>query len=204
MADVPYKRLTRDRMPRQFAVVSVGRVSLWLGSDHLLLVERSGFTESYKRFYFRDIQAITIQKTSRRSIWNGVLAIPFVICLFGFFVSMTSPRNTTGMVISSILLVITLLPIILNNIRGTACTCQLKTAVQIENLGSIGRVNQAHKVLDKIRPFIVAAQGQLTAEEVSARMQHTVLAQQNALQPAPSAASLEPITTSPPVPPILS
>lgn len=195
MPEFTYQRLTRERMPRRFAIVSVGRVSLWLGSDHLLLVERNGYTESYKRFYFRDIQAITIQKTPRRTVWNAILAVPFAICLFGFIVSITAPRNTAGMVTSSIFLAIFLTPILINNIRGTACGCQLRTAVQTEELGSVSRVRQAHKVLAKIRPLIVAAQGQFTAEEVSARLQAAAVAQAQPEARSPEA----PPSDAPPV-----
>lgn len=198
MAEPIYQRLTRERMPRQFSVISTGRVSLWLGSDHLLLVERSGFTETYKRFYFRDIQAITIQKTSRRTVWNVVLAMPMAICLFGFTVSMTAPRNSTGMIVSSILLALTLVPIMINNIRGTACACQLRTAVQTEDLGSLSRVRQTQKVLNKIRPLIVAAQGQLAPDEVSARMQQAAILQ------APSQKPQVLPSSSAPEPPVLS
>jgi len=193
MDEANYKRLTRERTPRQFTIATVSRVSLWLGGDHLLLVERSGFTETYKRFYFRDIQAITIQKTSRRSVWNGVLAVPLAICLFGLVVSLTSPRNTTGMVVSSILVTLTLIPFLLNNLRGPACACQLRTAVQTEDLGSLSRVRQTQKVLEKIRPLIVAAQGSLSPEEVAARM-HQAASPQLGTTPAEA-----PPASAPPV-----
>lgn len=205
MPESTYQRLTRDRTPRRFSVVGVGRVSLWLGSDHLLLVDRNNYTENYKRFYFRDIQAITVQKTSRRAIWNAVLAVPFAFCLFGFIVSMTPPRSESGIVgtiVLSIFLAILLVPILINNIRGAACACQLRTAVQTEDLGSLSRVRQTRKVLDKIRPLIVAAQGQLTPEEVSARMQAAAVAQAQTEARKPEA----PPPAAPPsdAPPVLS
>ena len=47
--------------------------TVWLGRDHLLLVSRAGYTENYKRFYFRDIQAIIIRKTVTSLIGNTVI-----------------------------------------------------------------------------------------------------------------------------------
>lgn len=170
MAETTYQRLTRDRTPRRFAVATVSRVSLWLGSDHLLHVEHNGFTESYKRFYFRDIQAIIVQETARRNIWNAVLGLPLAICLIGVIATAVPPANLAGMFVWSVFAALLLLPLVINNLRGTACTCYLRTAVQTEELGSLGRIRQTQKVLVKIRPLIAAAQGQLTAEEVSVRM----------------------------------
>jgi TctA family transporter len=193
MAQPVYHRLTRDRMPNQFAVVSVVRSSLWLGSDHLLLVQRGGFTETYKRFYFRDIQAITVQETRRRTIWNAVLMVPLGICLIGLVICAIPRMNGVAMIVWAIFGGLFLLPFVVNNLRGTACACQLRTAVQTEEIASLSRVRQTRKVLAKIRPLIVAAQGQLTPEEVSARMQAAVGEEYSATNPEPPAASAPPV-----------
>jgi hypothetical protein len=193
MTESTYQRLTRDRIPRQFAVVTASRISLWLGNDHLLLVESNGFTETYKRFYFRDIQAITVQETTRRTVWNAVLAVPIAICLIGILVSSLPAANVAAMITWSIFAVILAVPFTVNNIRGTACACKLRTAVQTEDLGSVSRVRQAQKVLEKIRPLIAGAQGQLTAAEVSAHMQEAASGVAAAGQPEPPASSVPPV-----------
>jgi hypothetical protein len=193
MTESTYQRLTRDRIPRQFAVVTASRVSLWLGNDHLLLVEGTGFTETYKRFYFRDIQAITVQETTRRTVWNSVLAVPLAICLIGLLVSSLPAANVPAMITWSIFAVILAVPFAVNNVRGTACVCQLRTAVQTEDLGSLSRVRKAQKVLEKIRPLIAAAQGQLTAAEVSAHMHEAASGMTAAGQPEPPASPAPPV-----------
>ena len=76
MPEKEYHRLTRARPRSAFAVAFISRSSLWLGRDHLLCVDSSGYTETYKRFYFRDIQAVTIVATKRRTVFNGVLVVP--------------------------------------------------------------------------------------------------------------------------------
>src|SRR5215204_2703484 len=48
-------------------------VRLYLAADHLLQVSSTGFTERYKRFYFRDIQWITLRKTHVGKAANAVL-----------------------------------------------------------------------------------------------------------------------------------
>ena len=43
----------------------LSRDSLWLGSDHILLVKDLGYLERYQRYYFRDIQGLTLEPTPR-------------------------------------------------------------------------------------------------------------------------------------------
>ena len=66
--------------------------TVWMGSDHLLLVSRAGYTENYKRFYFRDIQAIIIRKTVTSLIGNTVL----IILAIGFILWAAAVSDTTG------------------------------------------------------------------------------------------------------------
>ena len=63
MPEVEYRRLTRARNRSRFALVATSRASLWLAKDHLLQIDTSGYTENYKRFHFRDIQALVLCKT---------------------------------------------------------------------------------------------------------------------------------------------
>src|SRR5438270_8932541 len=81
MPEREYKRLTRARPRAKFAVVSAGSSSLWLGKDHLLCIDSSGYTENYKRFYFRDIQALVIRKTERHKYF----ALACAVLAFGCF-----------------------------------------------------------------------------------------------------------------------
>src|SRR5205085_1469887 len=60
---------------------SLSRSALFTADDHLLLCDyRTGFTERYKRFYFRDIEAIIIRKTS---LWLYGIMIWAVIAVLG-------------------------------------------------------------------------------------------------------------------------
>jgi hypothetical protein len=159
MPEIRYKRLTRSRPRGGFAVAFQTRSSLWLGPDHLLGVDTTGYTENYKRFYFSDIQAITVRETTRRGVWNGVLGVAMSLCLVGFLVSVVPSTNPTASVVWGIFTVLFFTPFLINNLRGPTCVSQLRTAVQIEELPSLSRVRQTRRVLAAIRPFIAAAQG---------------------------------------------
>src|ERR1035438_3817814 len=51
-------KLQYSRMPGRSGLVV--RDSLWMSADHLLSVRRNPFSESYRRYYFADIQAIVL------------------------------------------------------------------------------------------------------------------------------------------------
>lgn len=172
VSEIHYQRLARARARGTFAVAFQSRASLWLGPDHLLCVDSSGYSETYKRFYFRDIQAVTMQESKRRTVWNVILAVPVVVSLAGLLTNLSStPMNNAAAIVWLIFSVIFLVPLLTNNIFGSTCVCHLRTAVQIEELPSLCRVRKTRRVLDKIRPLIIAAQGgELSAEAVSTRM----------------------------------
>src|SRR5262247_2101752 len=75
MPEKEYYRLTWPRARSSLAVAFVEHSSLWLGKDHLLCIEASNYVERYKRFYYRDIQAITVADSKRRVVWNWVLGV---------------------------------------------------------------------------------------------------------------------------------
>ncbi len=172
MAEERYQRLTRARTRAGFAVVSAARSSLWLGTDHLLCVVSTGYSENYKRFYFRDIQAIVIQKTERRKVWNWSLGTPLVICLAVWFFDLFIFRDIrlSGVLTGTVTTLAFALPLAINNALGPTTIGYLRTAVQTEELPSLSRLRRVRRVLARLRPLITQAQGQLAPEEISARM----------------------------------
>jgi hypothetical protein len=176
VAEKEYVRLTRPRRRRNkgfFEGLVASRSSLWLGRDHVLNIDSNRYSEEYKRFYFRDIQAITVRATNRRAIWNWILAILFVPALgssAAYWPSRSEPGMMGGLVVLLMLTVGVGIALLANNLMGPTCLVYIRTAVQVEESPSLGRIRRAIKVLDLIRPRIIAAQGQLAPEEVSARL----------------------------------
>jgi hypothetical protein len=173
MAEREYRRLTRARTRRKGLFTAFAtRSSLWLGRDHLLSIDSTGYTEEYKRFYFRDIQAVTLAKSKRRAVWNWVLGAPTAVCVGGWGYDLVSSggMGTAAIVTGSIVTSFFAVPLLINNLLGPTCVCHLSTAVQREELPSLCRLRRARRILNQIRPRIVAAQGQLAPEEVPERM----------------------------------
>jgi len=204
MPEKEYQRLARDQPRSRFAIAFISRSGLWLGKDHLLCVDSSGYTETYKRFYFRDIQAIVIRATNRRAIWNWIWGVPtniFLLLLLGSlpYTGSAGPNSNLGEIVCfAFLTSVFALALLINSLLGRACVCQLRTAVQIEELPSLNRLRRARKVLNRLRPLITAAQGgQLSPEIISDWMR-------TGTQTSAAAAAPGPAADHPNAPPVIS
>ena len=146
------------RLPgRQAGLISYSRV--WLGPDHLLLARTSFFSEEYKRFYFRDIQAVVTRRTTLREILNAILAVTGIV--FGVMcVFTTSGLRVFFFVMTGSVLV----ALLVNWLRGPTCVCHLRTAVQIEELSPLKRFRATRKVIERLKPDIEKAQRSLAPE----------------------------------------
>ena len=140
-------------------------VNLYQASDHLLQVSASGFTESYRRFYFRDIQSIVVRKSAHGKVWNTVWA-----SIFGLLAVIALGSGGAAGAVWGAVAGIFLLALALNIARGPTCVCQIRTAVQTRALPSLNRLRRAAKVIARLRPIIEAAQGPLTREEIASRL----------------------------------
>jgi len=187
MAEKEYYRLARTRARVRFAAVSAGSSSLWLGKDHLLAIESNGYTEKYKRFYYRDIQALIIQKTERYKWMNIALSVLAAAFLFPAFLSNQIVLNYLFGIVGGVFAAF----LIVNVALGASSVCRLQTAVQIEELPSLSRLRRARKVLNRLRPFIEAAQGALPAEEIASRLQGSPIQERPVSSSAPSAPSVD-------------
>ncbi len=154
-----------NRREGTFIAGAVRQSRLWLGQDHLLLVDSTLNAQELKRFYFRDIQAITVRKTHKGRTTNLVLAgLIAMFCLWAVLI--------TDDVGQGVLLTIAAVFggfLIANSLFGPTCECHLQSAVQREQLPSLGRLRTARKVLGLLRPHIEQAQGNLSAGEARER-----------------------------------
>lgn len=166
---ISYTKLPGRGLRRALIAVTATRCRLWLGPDHLLAVDSTVASESYRRFYFRDIEAFVIRRTSGRQIWNWALLAGALITA-GPFVAFwyTSGGSTTPLAVAVFIAALWLSFILINTFRGPTCQTHVRTAVQLEHLPSLGRLPVADKVLAIVRPVIEEAQGRMTGEEYAA------------------------------------
>lgn len=161
-ARIHYTRLPGKGLRREgFVALTRTWCTLWIADDHLLSVDNHLFSEDYKRFYFRDIQAIIMAKTRRGAVWNAILGTMVALWLLIMFRQNSMEGRIAWVVVAAIFLVL----LLINVLRGTTCRCQLITAVHQETLPSLNRLTTANKVLDILRQRIRQAQRDLNVPD---------------------------------------
>ncbi len=149
------------RLPGKKKNFLIGYYGLWLGNDHMLYIFSRFGIEDYKRFYFKDIQAVLTRKTATGKIQNLILSIFCILFLLTalYLKGGWSVLNWTIAGLMAIFLVI-------NWLRGPTCVSHLHTAVQTEKLHSLYRLKTAIKIMNRLRLLIEQAQGKLAREDI--------------------------------------
>jgi hypothetical protein len=150
--EFPYRKLPGDF--RGF----FRRNTLWLGPDHLLMVDSTRFSETYKRFYLPDIQTIIIRKAPRFVLpyyWLVLAVAALVLLLVGlnpFRQRFFWPAVVILAAVGVYLYVASMFD---------SCTCHLITRVSKVELASLFRLRSARQFADLVTPRILEVQGQL-------------------------------------------
>jgi hypothetical protein len=174
-----YKKVGGGARPGRLAIT---QISLWQGSDHLLQVEKDGYSERYRRFYFADIESFIIRRDNRQR--NYTIALIILQAFFLFFIVI---GGSSGMRVAlSIPFAMLLTALIVNIAKGPSCVTHVTTAVQRQEIQSLRRVRAAERAANEILNGSQATQGLLSPEETRMRFE---------LRSAP------PIPGPPPAPP---
>lgn len=167
MDKIKYKKLPGRGIKRGVASLFVRCTArLWLGPDHVLCQYTTGYNEEYKRFYFRDIQAIAISATSRGRIINSVLLTLVMLTALVYGIGLmegSNPTTSIYLIIGSVFLI----PAIVNTIMGPTSKGYLITAVTKEELPSLCRMRTVRKVINILKPLIEEAQGGISRKELA-------------------------------------
>jgi len=156
-----YKRLPGTG----YAFLGFGRSSLWLAEDHILMIVRRGYVEEYKRFYFRDICTIVIQKTGLYLALNAAAGLLLSAFLFLHFLGLIQWHWSTAEHIALAIPSASLLLILLiNAFKGPTCLAKLGTAVHAVTIPSMNRLRTSLRVVATIRKKIEETQGHLSRE----------------------------------------
>src|SRR5580704_1481082 len=99
--------------------------SLWMGSDHILMVKTAWFREEYKRFYLRDIQAIVVAPGTRFYISVPTLALALAWLFSGFFITFWPASVAIAWIVGTTAMLAAWLGIAIS----AGCRCRLYTAV---------------------------------------------------------------------------
>lgn len=140
--------------------------TLWLGGDHLLVIENSGFIlpfrESYRRIDYKNIQAITYAPTKTGGALTTVMVVLLAFLTWGILTNLNDVPAAS--IFFGALAAPVLIALIAHLARGATCACQLQTAVQVLKLRPVNRVRTARRVLDQLDTLCRAHQSALPAE----------------------------------------
>jgi hypothetical protein len=132
------------------------RQRLYQAADHLLVVQSTGFTEDYRRLFYRDIRCVVVRKT-QRYIWMNVVlgVIIFLLCLTRF--------SPLPWLVVGIFCFIPVVMLIVNVVRGPSCTCQVTTNVQTVVLPTPRRLKKVPLFLDFLKTKVPSAPDGVTS-----------------------------------------
>ncbi|NQU40668.1 MAG: hypothetical protein HQ523_11995 [Lentisphaerae bacterium] len=160
-----YTRLAKGR--RASGLVVATRQSLWLGEDHLLVVNNHGYTEDYKRFYFAQVQGVVLHQTPGGTLRMGLLL--FVLLgstltllpglIFGWPATMNWVTGSLTGICAALLLI--------GQVKGPTCSCTIHTAVQSHRLHALHRLRHAVPALQQLRECIELVQGPLDPAQLT-------------------------------------
>lgn len=139
---------------------------LYLGPNHLLIMQLKSQRETARRFYYSDITALRCEPT-----WWGyfVDGIFLAIAAFLWIVYLTMQSAEVGTQVAAVTAsVIAGIVLIANWLRGPTCRTWLHTHNHTERLTSLGRYNTARHALTKLHERIVEAQEAQYGEHVDA------------------------------------
>ncbi len=143
------------RLPGSYRTL-LRKWTLWIAADHVLLIQSSHVAEQYKRFYFRDIQAIEIARRDGVSNRPGgrIAVLAILLLLVGLNLVGLSYRSTFGFGFSAVLLA----GYVAWWLRRPDCACQIQTATRTEPIPPLCRYSSAMEVVSELRSKIEAAQ----------------------------------------------
>lgn len=156
--NMPKKEKQYKRLPGR-GRKTFSRHALWMGSDHLMAIRTFSYSESYKRFYYSDIQAVIIR---RLDYWKVVSIILALLSVFIYLIAFFS--GNTGTVVSIIFGTVFLLCFLVYVLWGANCESYIQTGIQIEKLPSLNRLKSTQKTLAFLQPRIERVQGKLSRD----------------------------------------
>ena len=133
------------------------RNSLWIGAGHLLSVRRNPFSESYRRFYFTDIQAIVLTELPNATEFYGYTAA-------GLLALTTAALFYTRHPAWGCLCGLAALAALFAGWRTKNCSCYIQTSTSVEKLPSLGRRKQAAIAVARLTAEIEQSQGRASPE----------------------------------------
>lgn len=169
-AEIPGYRTLPGKARRRMGIFDGTRGRLFLGKDHVLHVQSGQYSESSRRFYLKDIQALTLRPSRERGwatagllVLTLLLFLPAILAVFLEDDGARLPLMVLGFVLAAIPAVF----LVFNFTLGPRCHFCLHTAAHVEELYGQSRLKTAHEVSAILAAAIRAAQQPVAPEGLS-------------------------------------
>lgn len=149
------------------AFVLYRRRRVYLGTDHLLVIDDDGYTENYRFISYRDIESIRLRRTVNYPMWGWVFGIYSVLILWLGYIATAE----WAQIALSAVAAFTLILLMVHLLKGPTVSVRLETAVSVIELPNLDRLRRAEQVIATITEQIVEAQGTLDQSELGARLE---------------------------------
>lgn len=165
------ERLTPFRSRPGFQRLTA-KYAIWLAADHLMEVSRTPYRETYRRYYYRDIQALTLTRTRTHLHLMAAFAAGVMLLLGAgagivAFAASSDPPPWLGLVVFVSLMLGLLLSFGgVSGFWGPTCLCNVRTPIQTARLSSFGRWRRDLPAFERICERVAEAQGALAPEEL--------------------------------------
>ncbi len=142
----------------------IGTDRIWIGPDHLLIVESTGISERYKRFFFKDIQAIRLIQT--KNTMGKYILLPALFLVVGFLGVWAWRSSAQELAFFPAIAFLGLIYYLIRMfIKGPYCECWVYSSVQKEKIKPVTTLKTGTKLLDILVPKIEEMQGTLPVEK---------------------------------------
>ena len=148
-----YRRIARTNL-----VMLMGS-SIWICSDHLLLVKSTGYTEDYTRIYLKDLKGVVSHRTKTWMLANIIVGSILMLS----FISILSTDNLFSF--GTIFLGIITTPIFLVFLHhlylGPTCKTEILTPLGPLDIPAVRRTRNLERLLKELRPAVSTVQSSM-------------------------------------------
>jgi hypothetical protein len=127
------------------------RHRLYQASDHLLLIQSTGFTDDYRRLYYRDIGHVVARRTQRRMWLSLILWVMILIMLWILLYAWSQGGLVAGALFMVPVILLFVIAFIINLARGPTCVCYITTQVQTIEVPTPQRLAKVSRLIDFLR-----------------------------------------------------
>lgn len=135
----------------------VSRHSLWIGTDHVLAITNTFGTESYRRYYFSEIQAFVSHRTVSWLIGNIIIGFITLCCVVPAVVMLGSGDSGPSIaffIVGGIMALILLIHLI----AGPTAKLFVQTAASYDPIPGVTRWFMIRRIIRRLEPLVHEAQ----------------------------------------------